>query len=83
MMAGAYPMMNPIIPNTEFLADNLLRTASKTHKAAINVNPSSKLHRLNPDTNPKRNNFFALGEEQSAIEKKRLIKMGIERKYQE
>ena len=83
MMAGAYPMMNPIIPATAFLADNLPRTASKIHKAAINVSTSSKLHRLSPDTSPKRNILFAFGEAHDSIEKKRLINMGIERKYQE
>src|SRR3954454_18439106 len=82
-MAGASPTTMPIKPTATSFSETLPRKISNIQNAATTGIANSKHQMLRPHTRPKKNNALRFGPGVDSIDAKRMVKIGIDKKYQE
>src|SRR5258708_32966160 len=81
--AGAYPTTMPSKPAAALFSETLPRKISNSHNATASGIANSKHQMLRPHTRPKKNIVLRFGPEADSIDAKRIVKIGIDKKYQE
>lgn len=73
----------PSKPIAALFSETLPRKISNSHNATASGIASSKHQMLRPHTRPKKNNVLRFGPDADSIDAKRIVKTGIDKKYQE
>ena len=82
-ITGTYPTTMPSKPAAALFSETLPRKISNSHNATVSGMTNSKHQMLRPHTRPKKNNVFRFGLEADSIDTKRIVKSGIDKRYQE